>query len=58
MDRLTEPGMLIGTPGYLAPEAIEGLPEDTKSDVHSLGAVLCFALTASSPYGSDSFEAS
>ncbi|MEO3808252.1 serine/threonine-protein kinase [Sphaerisporangium sp. B11E5] len=55
-EHLTDTGMFIGTPGYLAPETIEGLVDDYKSDVHALGAVLCFALTGRPPFGKGTLE--
>ncbi|MFJ8010387.1 bifunctional serine/threonine-protein kinase/ABC transporter substrate-binding protein [Streptomyces fagopyri] len=49
---LTEPGALIGTPGYLAPEQIrtggEALPA---SDMFALGCVLAYAATGRRPFG-------
>ncbi|MBO0828704.1 MAG: serine/threonine protein kinase, partial [Streptosporangiales bacterium] len=49
--RLTRTGLVIGTPGYLAPEVIEGRPATRSSDVHSLGATLAFAATGRPPFG-------
>ena len=37
---LTPFGMVIGTPGYMAPELTTGLPADARSDIWSLAAVL------------------
>jgi predicted Ser/Thr protein kinase len=54
--RLTQTGMFMGTPGYLAPEVIEGRPSGTPSDVHSWGATVAFAATGRPPYGSGAFE--
>jgi tRNA A-37 threonylcarbamoyl transferase component Bud32 len=54
--RLTQTGMFMGTPGYLAPEVIEGQPSSAASDVHSWGATLAFAATGRPPFGSGSFE--
>jgi formylglycine-generating enzyme required for sulfatase activity len=34
------PGTLVGTPGYIAPEQVDGGPPDPQADVWSLGAVL------------------
>jgi predicted Ser/Thr protein kinase len=54
--RLTQTGMFMGTPGYLAPEVIEGRPSGAPSDVHSWGATVAFAATGRPPYGSGAFE--
>src|SRR5260221_3646526 len=54
--RLTMTGMFMGTPGYLAPEVIEGKESSAASDVHSWGATVAFAATGRPPYGTGSFE--
>ena len=36
---------ILGTPGFVAPERLEGVPSDRRSDLYGLGAVLYFALT-------------
>ena len=54
--RLTQTGLVMGTPGYLAPEVIEGQPSSPASDVHSWGATMAFAATGRPPYGSGSYE--
>jgi formylglycine-generating enzyme required for sulfatase activity len=38
--QLTEPGALVGTPAYLAPEQAAGQPVDARCDLFSLGAIL------------------
>jgi len=43
---------VMGTPGYAAPETYHGQRTDPRSDLYSLGAVLYFAATGRSPYGS------
>jgi hypothetical protein len=54
--RLTQTGMVMGTPGYLAPEVIEGQPSSGASDVHSWGATVAFAATGRQPYGSGTYQ--
>jgi predicted Ser/Thr protein kinase len=54
--RLTQTGMVMGTPGYLAPEVIEGQPSSGASDVHSWGATVAYAATGRSPYGVGSYQ--
>ncbi|MGH3168888.1 MAG: serine/threonine-protein kinase, partial [Trebonia sp.] len=54
--RLTQTGMVMGTPGYLAPEVIEGQPSTGASDVHSWGATVAYAATGRQPYGSGTFQ--
>ncbi|MFD9003222.1 ABC transporter substrate-binding protein [Streptomyces sp. NPDC059582] len=49
---LTEPGALIGTPGYLAPEQIRtGGEAAPASDLFALGCVLAYAATGLRPFG-------
>lgn len=55
--RITMTGMFMGTPGYLAPEVIEGKQSGPASDVHSMAATLAFAATGRPPFGSGTFEA-
>jgi predicted Ser/Thr protein kinase len=54
--RLTQTGMVMGTPGYLAPEVIEGQPSTGAADVHSWGATLAFAATGRQPYGAGTYQ--
>ena len=55
--RITQTGMFMGTPGYLAPEVIEGKDTGQASDVHSWGATVAYAATGRPPFGSGTFEA-
>jgi len=48
---LTSPGMVAGTPAYLAPEVARGAPSSTASDVYSLGATLYAAVEGAPPFG-------
>ncbi len=36
----TEPGVVLGTVGYMAPEQVRGLPTDNRTDIFAFGAVL------------------
>ncbi len=49
-DGLTRTGVVLGTPGFLAPEQARGEPTTAASDVASLGATLHFAATGHGPY--------
>jgi len=54
--RLTQTGMVMGTPGYLAPEVIEGQSSSPASDVHSWGATVAYAALGKSPYGVGTYQ--
>ncbi|WP_345400984.1 serine/threonine-protein kinase [Nonomuraea salmonea] len=47
---LTEQGLMIGSPGFIAPERLEGHPGGPASDLWSLGATLYVALTGAPAY--------
>jgi len=54
--RLTMTGMFMGTPGYLAPEVIEGSTSGPAADVHSWAATVAYAATGKPPFGTGQFE--
>ena len=47
---LTRTGFFIGTVDYAAPEQIEGLPVDARTDVYALGCVLYECLVGKAPF--------
>src|SRR5690349_19327779 len=54
--KIAQTGMFMGTPGYLAPEVIEGKGATQASDVHSWGSTIAFAATGRPPFGTGTFE--
>jgi tRNA A-37 threonylcarbamoyl transferase component Bud32 len=49
-DRLTQAGMVIGTPAYMAPEQAAGETMDARGDVYGLGALAFYVLAARPPF--------
>jgi serine/threonine protein kinase len=50
---ITRAGVMMGSPGYMSPEQIEGRDIGPPADVFALGAVLVFAVTGRKPFGGD-----
>ncbi|MDX6739757.1 serine/threonine-protein kinase [Actinocorallia sp. A-T 12471] len=50
---VTATGMVVGTPGYLAPEQLTGAPLQPAVDIFAFGATMIFAATGQSPFEAD-----
>jgi serine/threonine-protein kinase len=54
---LTQTGLGLGTPGYLAPEVLKGGPADARSDVFALGVLAYRVVTGVKPFLGETREA-
>jgi len=48
--KLTDTGFVVGTPGYIAPEQLEGVQDDPRSDLYALGVILFECIAGRSPF--------
>ncbi len=55
--RLTEVGHVIGTPGFMSPEQLDGETADARSDIFALGVTMYNMLTGALPFPADSTTA-
>jgi Tol biopolymer transport system component len=49
----TQPGVVLGTVGYMAPEQVRGLPVDHRADLFALGAILYELLSGRRAFSRD-----
>jgi ABC-type branched-subunit amino acid transport system substrate-binding protein len=49
---LTRTGVIVGTPGFMAPEQLRGAGAGPAGDVFALGALLVYAAVGTGPFGS------
>jgi serine/threonine protein kinase len=54
--QLTQPGSIMGTPGYIAPELFEGREATTASDIFSFGVLAYEILAGNSPFKNTSLQ--
>jgi serine/threonine protein kinase len=55
--RVTSTGFVVGTPGYLAPELVDGAEPTTGTDWWGWAALLAYAATGRAPFGTRPLEA-
>ena len=55
--QLTQTGVIMGTPAYMAPEQADGTGVDHRTDIYGLGAVLFAALCGRPPFEGETLQA-
>ncbi len=53
MAGMTATGLILGTPEYMAPEQVRGLPCDTRTDLYSLGALAYHLFVGRPPFAGE-----
>jgi serine/threonine-protein kinase len=52
--RLTSPQVRLGSPGWMAPEQVFGLPTDARTDVYAMGCIAWWLLAGRKPFEAES----
>jgi hypothetical protein len=52
----TRSGIVMGTPAYMSPEQVKGLPVDARTDIFALGVLLFEMATGQSPFQRENFR--
>jgi len=53
---LTQQGVVMGTPAYMAPELVSGSPADARSDLYGVGITVYELMSGVNPFRSDSMS--
>jgi serine/threonine-protein kinase len=53
LEGMTATGLIMGTPEYMAPEQVRGLPCDARTDLYALGALTYHLLAGRPPFSGD-----
>jgi serine/threonine protein kinase len=56
MDKLTQTGVMLGTPYYMSPEQAKGGDIDRRADIYAIGVILYEALTGVCPFEGSSYN--
>ncbi len=48
--KLTSVGMVMGSPHFMAPEQVKGLPMDHRVDIYAVGVLLYYSFTGKAPF--------
>ncbi len=55
-EHLTQTGMIVGTPSFMAPEICQGMDPSAHSDIYSFGATLYLLVTGRLPFAGKDFK--